>query len=226
MIGLSPTRFLYMFFAVLTVITSTAMADVEIQEVQVVYGLNGQPETLVIYGTDFGTAVPGPPGIGKPIVYFGTQDPPLTISANQFACDYAVNLPPAPLETLGTDCVVADVPPGSPNGDYLLLLEGTVADVSCEVDGKPAELLFTYTGDNCSASTYDPSGSLKHTCIDLSGLGTSINIEPTGRDASKFIIDPVSGISIGETFTVTSTTLGANLSNNFDLDVFSNGQLG
>ena len=98
MIGLSPTRFMYMFFAVLTVITSTAMADVEIQEVQVVYGLNGQPETLVIYGTDFGTAVPGPPGIGKPIVYFGTQDPPLTISANKFACDYAVNLPPAPLE--------------------------------------------------------------------------------------------------------------------------------
>lgn len=81
-----PKRVLYAVLAFFTLTTTSAMADVEIQEVQVIYGLNGAPENLVIYGTDFGVVVPGGEGVGMPIVSFGTQNPPLTIATSQSAC--------------------------------------------------------------------------------------------------------------------------------------------
>ena len=218
-----PKRVLYAVLAFFTLTTTSAMADVEIQEVQVIYGLNGAPENLVIYGTDFGVVVPGGEGVGMPIVSFGTQNPPLTIATSQTAC--AASLYPPPLSIDGTDCVVAELPLLTPDGDYLLLIEGAIADANCDTDGKPLELVFTYTGDYCSASTYYPNGSEKHICVQFGDLGNSIDLVATGGDAGKYVIEPLSGIELGQSFTVTSTTAGSNLANNFDLDVFSNGQL-
>ena len=218
-----PKRVLYAVLAFFTLTTTSAMADVEIQEVQVIYGLNGAPENLVIYGTDFGVVVPGGEGVGMPIVSFGTQNPPLTIATSQSAC--AASLYPPPLSIDGTDCVVAELPLLTPDGDYLLLIEGAIADANCDTDGKPLELVFTYTGDYCSASTYYPNGSEKHICVQFGDLGNSIDLVATGGDAGKYVIEPLSGIELGQSFTVTSTTAGSNLANNFDLDVFSNGQL-
>ena len=118
---------------------------VEIEEVQVVdqFGDPTSPfEFLLIYGTDFSA---------PPVIFLGTDTTtPLVIPVDQTLCDTA---PPPPLDAMGTECVVAELPDPIPCGDYLLSIEGRFPSGSCEVDGKPKALVFEYTGGDCSDTT-------------------------------------------------------------------------
>lgn len=132
-----------------------AIAEVEIFEVQV--DPSDPPAFLVIYGTGFGTPVPDVDisDPGTPVINLGTQGPPLVIPFDQNACDSALNPPPPPLDfNTGINCVVALLPTptgGFPAGDYLLWLKGGVPEASCD-DGKPIQLTFQYTGQDCNVS--------------------------------------------------------------------------
>ncbi len=128
---------------------SSANAAVHIFEVQ--ESLTTQAErVLVIYGTDFGTV---DDMVGTPVIHFGTQALPLTIAspADQALCT-SIGVPP-PLDPAGIDCVVAFLPVPTPDGDYLLWLDGEVPAASC-ADGKPIQLTFQYTEPDCGSSTY------------------------------------------------------------------------
>lgn len=125
----------------------------EILEVQV--DPADPPQFLVIYGTDFGTV---DAMAGTPLVNLGTQDLPLAVSADQSACTPDGTAPP--LDDDGIDCVVVDLPHPTPDGDYLLWLEaggtgGAFPACSC-ADGKPQQLIFEYTGDDCTETSNNP----------------------------------------------------------------------
>ena len=218
-------RILSMILVYLSFGSTTAYASVEIHEVQVLNDASDQPVSLVIYGTDFGTVSAGGPGVGTPVVYIGTQVPALTIASDQSACIPSLN--PPPLDQTGMDCVVTDLPYLIPNGDYLLWLEGEVPDASCDVNGKPTELTFIYSaGYNCANSTYYPYGDeTKHECVDSGSMVEPVDFVLTGKDAPKFIMVPDSDISFGDSVTVMSTTVGANLSNNLDIEIRDGGSL-
>ena len=218
-------RLLSMTLLYLSFGSTTANAAVEIHEVQVLNDASDQPVSLVIYGTGFGTVNAGGPGVGTPVVYMGTQVPALTIAGDQSACIPSLN--PPPLDQTGMDCVVTDLPYLIPDGDYLLWLEGEVPDASCDVNGKPTELTFIYSaGYNCLNSTYAPYGDdTKHECVDSGSMVEPVDFVLTGKDAAKFIMVPDSNISFGDSVTVMSTTLGANLSNNLDIEIYGGGSL-
>ena len=125
---------------------SPAIAQPVIEEVQVVDSGGdplGDAELLLIFGRNFGV-ISDP---DTPVIFLGTEtDTPLVIAADQSFCSDALNDPPPPLDEVGTECVVAELPEDTPCGDYLLSIVGSG---SCE-DGKVDMLVFRYTGDDCS----------------------------------------------------------------------------
>ncbi len=137
-------RFLLLFGTFVLAATmgvSPAIAQVTIQEVQVVDETgfpDGDPEFLVIYGTGFGDL---------DAIFLGTQKVPLIIPADQGFCSFISFPPPPPLDPTATDCVVAELPDPIPCGDYLLSLE--VPPTSCQFGTRPEALVFEYTGEDC-----------------------------------------------------------------------------
>jgi len=188
---------------------SDAMANPSIREVQV--DPSDPPEFLVIYGIGFGTVS----AVDQtPVINLGTQGPALVISADQSACSTP---PPPPLDATGIDCVVAELPDPIPDGDYLLWLEGEVPPASC-ADGKPIQLTFQYTGQDCSASI---NLGKKDSCSDTGFLNDPVGFELTGKGkkADKFIVDPITGINVGDLVTVTSSTPGKRLSSSLNIGI-------
>ena len=128
----------------------------EILEIELGPDDNGSPQYMVIWGTGFGDTVITPQsGVGgKPVIFIGTESDPLVIPADQGAC---LDPPPQPLENF-TDCVVAEMPITTiPAGDYRVRLgedsnNGSLPLCDCENSGKPSQLTFNYSGDNCAAS--------------------------------------------------------------------------
>ncbi|MCK4840926.1 MAG: hypothetical protein KAT04_03470, partial [Methylococcales bacterium] len=189
------------------------------------------PTYIVIYGTgfelnpDFGIVPGTPAGIN---VFLGTESEPLVLPDDQTACDA---LAPPPLDTNNTDCVVADftitvndveTPLVVPDGDYRVRFETNTGVPACSCDnGRPIELTFQYTQNDCSASTY-PNGTQKHSCTDLATLTDPVDVVLTGKDADKFLLSQNSlGTDVGSSVTVTSSIVGDRLSPNLVLDIFN-----
>ena len=199
---------------------SDAMANPSILVVQVDPSV--PPRFLVIYGTGFGTVSFNDQ---TPVINLGTQVPALVISGDQSECSSTPPPPLDPLNPIGIDCVVAELPSNIPDGDYRLWLKGEVPLASC-ADGKPILLTFQYTGDLCTLSTY-PNGTEKHVCTDLIGQIAPVDIIPgEGKNANKFIVTPNTGIQVGDLVTVTSTTPGKRLSSSFPIHIVNDPDLG
>ena len=147
-----------------------AFADTTISEVLVINDPNGQAVQLRIEGEGFGS---------DPQVNLGNYLDPLIVS--EFTCDS--NLPLAPL---ATECLIADLPGGIEDGDFLLSM--TRMETGCEGE-KPNVLSFVYVPDSCDATSNYQEG--KFECSD-SGLpsGIGVNIELV-KHANKIDVLPV-----------------------------------
>ena len=184
---------------------------VEIEEVQVVDEFGdptGPFEFLLIYGTDFSDA---------PVIFLGTDTTtPLVIPVNQTLCNAA---PPPPLDAMGTECVVAELPDPIPCGDYLLSIEGRFPSGSCEVDGKPQALVFEYTGEDCSATTNFQGGIF--TCSGDPNDEQPVQVE-CDFNQGDCIADP-STASINLFDTVMLTASGSTFKGNVDIQILDSG---
>jgi hypothetical protein len=185
---------------------SPALAEGTIFEVQV----DQAAGLLVIYGTDFG---PVSPADGQPVITFGTQMPPLVIAADQTPCTAP---PPPPLDPNGIECVVAELPSPTPDGDYLLCVEAEAPAASCETDGKPIALTFEYTGEACDP-LLDNTQEGKFQC----------SLDPNGAEPVQVICDDgdcnadPSDASVDLFSEVTLTPTGNNFPADTDIQVRS-----
>jgi hypothetical protein len=75
---------------------------------------------------------------------------------------------------------------------------------SCETEGKPTSLTFLYTGKDCTASNHGQGD--KAECNGDPGFAEPVQVIYTGKDASKFTVEPSDeSINVGDPVTITRT---------------------
>jgi len=181
------TFFLVFFLFLLT--ASTVKAAPVILEIQ----HDQDTGLMVIWGTDFGD---------PPVIHMGTQLDPLTIvdpvppAEVHPLCDAT---PPPPLNPNGTDCVVAEMPTGIIDGDYLVCLESEEIQGCLEGAGSaaPTSLTFEYTGADCNSSNNTQSA---FACTESGPLGGDENVT-----CAHDKVDCSATEDPADTWTITST---------------------
>ena len=76
-----------------------------------------------------------------------------------------------------------------------------------DCDGKVTEMVFEYTGDECANPLANPQEG-KAKCNDPATLDEPVSIEWAGKDASKILISPNSGITTNNNYIISVTAPG------------------
>jgi hypothetical protein len=181
---------------------AAAHAETRISEVTVLTDTN----QLRIEGQDFGPA---------PTIHIGNYAAPLGVVVESIPSNPCASSPPE--GPTAAECVIADLPVGIVDGDYLLWLTRDPATGSC-ANGKPTALTFAFNPNACDATTNFQEGK-----AECSGPGPNdvddVTIELT-KDANKtdVIVSPS-----GDEVTFRAREIGTRLKSSLKFNINQGG---